>query len=254
MFCATGKSSVMRSRFAAPHAFPFLLRGVRTKGMTPEQIAPALDAVETAVSPFVPAALFTLAKEGYDTLFEVVVACIVSVRTLEADTLAVSRRVLSVARTPTAVAALPEDDLLALLSGSTFPEPKARQIVQIAKRTLSDFGGTLPADYDTLLSLPGVGAKCAALSLGVSTGETPHTPVDTHVHRVANRWGVAETKTPEKTMIALDALLSPPDRVRINRLLVPFGKYVCTGGTLPPRCSTCPLSDICEQVGVARKR
>ncbi|MBC8143042.1 MAG: endonuclease III, partial [Armatimonadetes bacterium] len=193
--------------------------------MNAEQIAPALDEVEAAVQPYAPAALFTLATEGYQTLFEILIACIVSVRTLEEDTLAVSRRLFSIARTPADIAALADDELIALLEGSTFPKPKVQQIKGIAERAEREFNGVLPADYDALLSFHGVGAKCASLALGVATGETPHTPVDTHVHRVVNRWGVVDTKTPEKTMITLDAVLTESDRVRINRLLVPFGKH-----------------------------
>ncbi len=222
--------------------------------MTPEQIAPALDSVRAAVTPYPPAALFQLAGEGYSSLFEVLVACVVSVRTLEENTLAVSRRLFAGARTPAAVAALGDDELLTLLSGTTFPELKVSQIKGIAGRALADHAGGLPADYETLLALPGVGPKCASLALGVSTGATPHTPVDTHVHRVANRWGVVATMNPEKTMVALDTILSPAERIAINRLLVPFGKYICTGGTLPPRCSICPLSSVCDRVGVVKNR
>lgn len=213
-----------------------------------------MDAVREAVKPYPSAALFELAKEGYGSLFEILIACIISVRTLEEDTLAVSRRLFAVARTPAELRALSDEELLALLNGSTFHEPKVRQLKGIAERAECDFAGILPADYETLLTLHGVGPKCASLALGVSTGETPHTPVDTHVHRVTNRWGVVATKTPEKTMDALDTVLRPAERIEINRLLVPFGKYVCTGGTLPPRCSVCPLQAICSRVGVTKSR
>ena len=222
--------------------------------MNAEQIASALDAIRDAVEPYPDAALFELAREGFGSLFEVLVACVISVRTLEEDTFAVSRRLFAAARTPAGLAALSDDELLTLLDGSTFPEPKVRQLKGIAECAERDFSGNLPADYETLLTLPGVGPKCASLALGVSTGQTPHTPVDTHVHRVTNRWGVIATKTPEKTMVALDAVLQPSERIAVNRLLVPFGKHVCTGGTLPPRCSTCPLQDTCSRVGVAKHR
>lgn len=222
--------------------------------MNTEQIAPALDAVRVAVATYPSAALFELCKEGYSSIFEVLVACIISVRTLEEDTFAVSRRLFAVARTPTELLALSDDELLTLLDGSTFPEPKVRQLKGIAERAERDFAGTLPADYEMLLTLHGVGPKCASLTLGVATGETPHTPVDTHVHRVTNRWGVITTRTPEKTMVALDAILQPAERIEINGLLVPFGKYICTGGTLPPRCSTCPLLAVCDRVGVTKSR
>ncbi|MBC8134269.1 MAG: endonuclease III [Fibrella sp.] len=222
--------------------------------MNTEQIAPALESVRDAVESYPSAALFELHREGYQSLFEILLACIISVRTLEKDTLAVSRRLFAVARTPAELSALSDDELLPLLEGSTFPEPKVGQLKGIAEYAERDFAGALPADYDTLLRLHGVGPKCASLAIGVATGETPHTPVDTHVHRVANRWGIVATKTPEKTMDALDAVLQPAERIEINRLLVPFGKYICTGGTLPPRCSTCPLREVCDRVGVTRSR
>lgn len=222
--------------------------------MNTEQIAPALDVVREAVKSYPSAALFELHQEGYNSLFEILIACIISVRTLEEDTFAVSRRLFAVAHTPADVVDLSDEELLLLLEGSTFPEPKVRQIKGIAERSVRDFGGELPADYDTLLTLHGVGPKCASLALGVATGQTPHTPVDTHVHRVTNRWGIIAAKTPEKSMDALDHILQPAERIEINRLLVPFGKYVCTGGTLPPRCSTCPLNGPCDRVGVTKSR
>ncbi len=174
-------------------------------------------------------ALFVFFGERFGSLFEILIACVISVRTLEEYTLAVSRRIFAVARTPEELITLSDTQLLALLDGPTFSEPKVRQLKDIAEVAERDFGGTLPADYETLLTLHGTGPKCASLALSIATGETPHTPVDTHVHRVTNRWGVVATKTPEKSMGALDALFRPPGRLEINRLLVPFGKYVCKG-------------------------
>jgi endonuclease-3 len=253
MFAATTVSWDIRSRFFSGLPFPFLRVRVRTNVMNTEQIAPALDAVRESVTSYPSAALFELRDEGYDSIFEVLIACIVSVRTLEEDTFRVSRRLFAAGHTPAEVAALSDEELLVLLDGATFPEPKVRQIKAIAGRAERDFAGTLPDDYDTLLTFHGVGPKCASLALGVATGKTPHTPVDTHVHRVTNRWGIVATNTPEKTMVALDALLQPAERIEINRLLVPFGKYVCTGGA-PPRCSVCPLREVCDRVGVTRSR
>ena len=87
--------------------------------------------------------------------------------------------------------------------------------------------------------------------LGIACGQA-QIGVDVHVHRVTNRWGYVAEKTPEKTMTALEAKLPKQYWVEINRLLVPFGKHVCTG-TLP-KCSTCPVLDMCRQVGVGSHR
>jgi endonuclease-3 len=99
--------------------------------------------------------------------------------------------------------------------------------------------------------LRGVGPKCANLVLGIACKE-PFIGVDIHVHRVTNRWGYIAEKTPETTMVALQQKLPREYWVEINRLLVPFGKHICTG-TLP-KCSTCPVLEMCQQVGVERHR
>ncbi|MCC6936008.1 MAG: hypothetical protein IT333_05805, partial [Thermomicrobiales bacterium] len=75
---------------------------------------------------------------------------------------------------------------------------------------------------------------------------------DIHVHRVTNRWGYVQTRTPEQTMVVLEEKLPQKYWLEINRLLVPFGKHICTGNL--PRCSTCPLLDVCQQVGVTTHR
>jgi endonuclease III len=102
-----------------------------------------------------------------------------------------------------------------------------------------------------LTSFRGVGPKCAHLALGVACGQ-PHISVDVHVWRVVNRWGYVQAPTPEATMVALQAVLPRRYWIEINRLLVPFGKHICTG--VRPRCSTCPVLEYCRQVGVTEHR
>ena len=109
----------------------------------------------------------------------------------------------------------------------------------------------MPCDLDALLALHGVGPKCANLALGIACN-LPLIGVDIHVHRVTNRWGYVDAKTPEKTIEQLHEKLPKHFRVEINALLVPFGKHVCTGTS--PKCSTCPLLDMCQQVGVTKHR
>jgi endonuclease-3 len=87
--------------------------------------------------------------------------------------------------------------------------------------------------------------------LGIACGEA-HIGVDTHVHRVTNRWGYVQANTPEHTLQALEAKLPQKYWVEINRLLVPFGKHICTGQR--PRCSTCPVIDMCQQIDVGDPR
>jgi endonuclease-3 len=116
---------------------------------------------------------------------------------------------------------------------------------------VEEHGGELPCDEQVLMSMKGVGPKCAHLALGIACNE-PFLAVDIHVHRVTNRWGYVQAKTPEKTMIALEETLPRRYWVEINKLLVPFGKHICTG--MSPHCSTCPVLSMCQQVGVTRHR
>jgi endonuclease-3 len=96
-----------------------------------------------------------------------------------------------------------------------------------------------------------VGPKCANLVLGIACG-TPVISVDVHVHRVSTRWGYVSAATPEKALLALEAKLPHRHWIEINELLVPFGKHICTGKL--PHCSSCPVLDMCRQVGVTAHR
>jgi endonuclease III len=207
--------------------------------------------VREAVRPLPKAAMFQLAEEGFASPFEQLVACIISIRTLEETTLPAARRLFAAARTPAEVAALDPAEIERLIRPATFHEPKARQIRAIAEEVAARYGGDLPCDRDVLLSFRGVGPKCANLALGIACGAA-EIGVDVHVHRVTNRWGYVAARTPEATMLALRAVLPREYWVEINRLLVPFGKYVCT--STAPKCSTCPVLDYCRQVGVTSHR
>ena len=207
--------------------------------------------IKAAVRPWPKAALFELAEDGFKSTFEQLVACIISIRTYDEVTLPVSRKLFERARTPAEVSKLTYEELDALIHLSTFHERKASQILAIARRALDEYDGSLPCDSEILRSFSGVGPKCANLVLGVACGE-PFISVDIHVHRVTNRWGYVQALTPEKTLVALEAKLPRSYWIEINRLLVPFGKHICTGNL--PHCSTCPVLDMCQQVGVKAHR
>ena len=195
--------------------------------------------------------MFELAALGHRSLFEQLVACVISIRTRDEVSLPVARELFEHAGTPAAIAALSENRIDALIRRSTFHRAKAETIRAIARRTVDEFHGRLPCDAAVLTSFKGVGPKCANLALGIACGAS-RIGVDVHVHRVTNRWGVVATRTPEQTMAALEPILPRQYRVEINRLLVPFGKHVCTGRL--PKCSTCPVLEYCRQVGVTEHR
>src|SRR5574341_1226459 len=217
------------------------------KPKKPFDIDLAVERVRAAVRPWPKAAMFELAEAGFASPFELLVACVISIRTYDAVTLPTALRLFAQARTPAAICQLTVAQLDELIRASSFHERKAQQIHQIAQRTVTDYGGQLPCDREVLLSLSGVGPKCANLALGIACNE-PFIGVDIHVHRVTNRWGYVAASTPERTLAVLETKLPRAYWIEINRLLVPFGKHICTGTM--PRCSTCPLLEMCQQVGV----
>jgi endonuclease III len=217
----------------------------------PFDIDQVIGRIREAVTPLPQAAMFELADEGFSSPFEQLVACIISIRTFDEVMLPTARRFFARACTPLDVSRLTPGEIGVLIAASSFHERKAQQIHAIARRVVDEYGGTLPCDTEVLLSFEGVGPKCANLVLGIACGEA-HIVVDIHVHRVTNRWGYVQAATPEKTMAALEAKLPQQYWVEINRLLVAFGKHICTGQQ--PRCSTCPVLEMCRQVGIGVRR
>jgi endonuclease-3 len=224
---------------------------IATDPKTPFDIEEAMPRIEKAIAPFPKAGLFLLHEEGYTSLFEQLVACMLSIRTLDEVMLPLSRQLFAVARTPRQVAELPHDRLQALIRSTSFSDTKAANIQTIARRAVADFQGALPCDMEQLLALPGVGPKCAGLALSIACGQT-HIGVDVHVHRIVNRWGYIATKTPEASLKTLKAKLPQPLWIDMNRLGMPFGKFICT--STRPHCSTCPLLPLCPQIGVGATR
>lgn len=217
----------------------------------PFDIDVVMECVGEAVRALPPAVLFKLAEDGYRSAFEQLVACMISIRTREEVTLPTALRLFARARTAQEMAALTVVEIDRLIGACTFHEGKARQIRQIAARAVAEFDGAVPCDFATLTSFDGVGPKCANLVLAIACG-VPRIGVDIHVHRVTNRWGYVQGKTPEATLQALERVLPRQYWVEINRLLVPFGRSICTGTA--PRCSTCPVRSMCRRVGVTSHR
>lgn len=218
---------------------------------TPLEIDVVMERIAEAVRPYPKAALFELFEEGYRSPFEILLACIISIRTRDEVTMVCARRLFKAARTPQTLLKLSLDRIDALIHDSTFHRSKASQFLDISTFAMKEHQGEIPCDYSILTSLKGVGPKCANLVLGIACQE-PKIGVDIHVHRVTNRWGYVQTTSPEKTMLNLEQILPRKYWVEINRLLVPFGKHICTGAL--PKCSTCPVLDMCAQVGVAKHR
>ncbi|HEX2606272.1 MAG TPA: hypothetical protein VHK91_02790 [Flavisolibacter sp.] len=159
------------------------------------KLKPVLTSIAAAIESYPKAAMFELYQQGYRSLFEQLVSCIISIRTLDETTIPVSLKLFERARTPQQMLLLEHGELADMLYGCTFPGQKAATILGIAQAALDQFGGRLPADFEQLTALKGVGPKCANLALGVA-GKIPGISVDVHVHRVVNRWGFVATATP----------------------------------------------------------
>lgn len=224
---------------------------MKTSPKEPFEIKVAMQRIRKAVEPFKKAAMFELFDDGYKTPFEQLIACIISIRTYDEVSLPTAKKLFEKARTPEAISKLSAGEIDKLIHASTFHENKAKQILAIAKRVKDEFGGELPCDREVLLSFAGVGPKCANLALGIAC-EQPYISVDIHVHRVTNRWGYVKASSPERMTLELEKVLPEKYWIEINRLLVPFGKHICTGTR--PHCSTCPVLEMCQQVGVVNPR
>ena len=186
--------------------------------------------------------------EASQTPFHILIATILSLRTKDTLTAVVAPRLFAEAAKPAAMLALSEARIAELIYPVGFYRTKARSIRQVCALLLERHGGQVPPDLDALLALPGVGRKTANLVLTAGFG-LPGICVDTHVHRICNRWGYVQTKDPEATEMALRAKLPPEYWLAINGLLVTLGQNICHPTS--PRCSVCPVAALCARVGVA---
>jgi endonuclease III len=217
----------------------------------PFDIDVAMERLREAVRPFPKAMLFQLYDEGHTSAFEMLVACLISVRTRDETSLAMAQRLFAVAHTPAELAPMDINDIDALINKCAFHLVKSEQINTMARLIVEENDGELPCSFELMTSYPGIGPKCANLALAIACGE-PRIGVDIHVHRITNRWGYVGERTPEATLAALERVLPRKYWVEINALLVPFGRNVCT--PVGPKCSTCPLLDMCRQCGVTSHR
>ncbi len=185
------------------------------------------------------------------TPFQILISTIISLRTRDPVTFTSSERLFARAPDPLSVSLIDTSEIAQLIYPAGFYKRKAENIKHIAGILLDKHEGLVPKNIEDLLELPGVGRKTANLTLGLSYG-IPALCVDTHVHRIPNRKGWVETKTPEKTEFALVKILPERYWIEINELLVAFGQTICT--PVSPKCSECPFKDDCPRIGVEKSR
>jgi endonuclease-3 len=180
----------------------------------------------------------------------VLVACLLSLRTKDETTGPAARRLFALADTPQQMLTLSRANRESDLSRG-FYKTKAQTVLDISRALIEHYAGRVPDEIDELVKFKGVGRKTANLvmtqghqKLGIC--------VDTHVHRISNRWGYVETKAPDETEMALRAKLPQQHWIEINDLLVAMGQTICHPTS--PKCSLCPIEKYCAKIGVVRSR
>lgn len=183
--------------------------------------------------------------------FHVLISCLLSLRTKDQTTREASVRLFAVADDPEGMIKIPAQKLEKLIYPVGFYRTKAKKIKEICKVLLEKYDGKVPDEIDELLKLNGVGRKTA--NLVVTLGyQKPGICVDTHVHRITNRWGYVTTRNPHETEFALREKLPKKYWLTINDLLVTFGQNICV--PISPKCSICPVNIYCKKVDVTRHR
>jgi len=186
-----------------------------------------------------------------DDPFTTLIGCLLSLRTKDATTHRACQRLFRLARTPQTMVTLSPRVIEEAIYPVGFYRTKARVINGVCRTLLAQYDGRVPDRLEELLAIKGVGRKTANLVVTLAFRK-PGICVDTHVHRITNRWGYVRTKTPEQTEFALRAILPRRHWRILNDLLVTFGQHLCHPTS--PWCSTCPLESRCAKVGVRHSR
>jgi len=189
--------------------------------------------------------------ETYQNPFRVLISCILSLRTQDATTAKASHRLFALADSPETMVKLTAKKIEKLIYPVGFYRTKARNILEICQTLIDRYAGQVPDSIDELLKFRGVGRKTANLVVTLGYRKAGIC-VDTHVHRISNRWGYVKTATPEKTEFALRDKLPKKYWIEFNDLLVSFGQHLCR--PISPVCSQCPIAKYCSRVGVSLKR
>ena len=191
-----------------------------------------------------------MAEEKADP-FKILISTIISARTKDEVTGPATERLFALAASPATMSALSEKTIEKAIFPAGFYHTKAKAIRKASMELVERYGSRVPDTIDELLTLPGVGRKTANLVVTLAHNKAGIC-VDTHVHRITNRWGYVKTKTPHETEQALRARLPKKHWIAINTILVMHGQNICK--PVSPFCSRCPVSEYCARTGVTRSR
>lgn len=180
----------------------------------------------------------------YDTPFHLLIAVILSAQCTDKRVNMITPPLFEAFPTPEVMANSSVDEIFGYIRSVSYPNNKAKSLVGMAKKLISDFGGEVPTDMEQLTTIPGVGRKTANVMLAVAF-DKPAMPVDTHVFRVSNRIGLTNnSKTPKETEDVLTKNISPEILSKAHHWLILHGRYVCVARS--PKCLQCGIRDYCK--------
>ncbi|MEA3475552.1 MAG: endonuclease III [Candidatus Cloacimonadota bacterium] len=191
-----------------------------------------------------------ISERGKDP-YKILIGTLLSLRTKDEVTKQASNKLFSVADVPEKIVKLSQKQIEKLIFPVGFYHRKAENIKLVSKIILQKYAGKVPDELDKLLALPGVGRKTANLVLVLGFDKFGIC-VDTHVHRISNRWSFVKTKSPEKTEFALREKLPKRYWKIYNDYLVSFGQNICK--PISPLCSKCKIEKWCPKIGVKARR
>ncbi len=179
--------------------------------------------------------------EGKDP-YKVLIRTILSQRTRDENTDQATANLFNKYPDINSVANAPVEDIEELVHPAGFYHVKAARIQEVSQIILDEYDGVVPDNMKELLDLPGVGRKTANCVL-VFAFCKPAIPVDTHVHRISNRWGLVDTSKPEQTELELMKIVPKDMWIELNDIMVQFGQTICKPTS--PQCGDCPLIGLC---------
>ena len=183
--------------------------------------------------------------------YKVLISCVLSLRTKDEVTKKASLKLFEHADTANKMINMDEIQIQKLIYPVGFYKTKAKRIIEMSHKILDEYGGIVPDTLDELLKLKGVGRKTA--NIVVTLGyKKPGVCVDTHVHRISNRWGYVKTKNPIQTEFALREKLPQEHWIEYNDILVTYGQNVCA--PISPKCSICLIEKYCPKISVGKHR
>jgi endonuclease III len=183
--------------------------------------------------------------------YRTLVGCIISLRTKDEVTIPASEKLFALADTPKAMLNLSVEVIAQAIYPAGFYKTKAQTILDISQTLVTQYNSEVPNTVEALLTFKGVGRKTANLVVGLGH-ELPAICVDSHVHRISNRLGFVETKTPDETEMVLRDRLPLSHWHYINRLMVLHGREVCK--PIGARCDVCPIEADCLQIDVKKRK